>query len=79
MVHKPADLRVLATFHLPLEEFLEGEYETEMVYTQGEGDASTATPSTDADKKVRTIWWHILSWDSYSNILSLSNEWFKSN
>ncbi|XP_033748335.1 leucine-rich repeat-containing protein 43-like isoform X10 [Pecten maximus] len=51
MKRMPPTYTTLATWHQPLEEFLEGEYQMTAVYTQGGIEAASTVKSVDTDKK----------------------------
>ena len=53
--HMPAEYRTLATFHIPLADFLDNEFELETVFIEGGGQRcpSPPAPSETASKKVR--------------------------
>ncbi|XP_069135935.1 leucine-rich repeat-containing protein 43-like isoform X3 [Argopecten irradians] len=51
MKRMPPTYTTLATWHQPLEEFLEGEYQMTAVYTQGGVEPASTIKSVDTDKK----------------------------
>lgn len=57
MNYLPPEYTTLASFVIPLEEFLEGEFEFENVYMHGDVDSGTKSPTSSAasDKKVIKI------------------------
>ena len=52
--HMPPEYTTLATFHIPLEEFLDGEFVFENVFAKASAESGATTPASDlpAGKKV---------------------------
>lgn len=52
LAHLPAEYTTLATFHVPLEDFLEGEFEFENVFIDDTAATSgTQSPTSEVGKK----------------------------
>ena len=55
LTHMPPEYATLATFHIPLDDFLNGEFEFENVFTKASAESGATTPSSEtaaAGKKV---------------------------
>ena len=57
MVSLPPEVTTLATFHVPLEDFLDGEFEFENVFIHSEQEEGSKTPESDVSqpKKVSSV------------------------
>ena len=55
MTSLPPEYTTLATFHIPLEDFLDGDFEFENVFTKASAESGATTPASDMglSKKVR--------------------------
>lgn len=71
MKRSPPTYTTLATWHIPLEEFLEGEFEYQSVFTQGLVELAPSIRSADTDsiKKVSTSHEGIFMLADYTAIL----------
>ena len=66
MKRNPPTYTTLATWHIPLEEFLEGEFDYQSVFTQGMVEVASTIKSTDTDLAKKVI--------AVNNILDDSGE-----
>jgi len=47
MTHLPPEFTTIASFHIPLDDFLDGEFEFENVFVKSSGESGATTPASD--------------------------------